>query len=102
MLDGVEPGIVDEIHQIVSKVENVRDVTEIRVRWLRHRIHAEVNIAVDPLFSVEEGHSIAVEIRQKMIHDLSYLSNAVVHVDPLDSSGEFFHQSSKTRKHIVT
>lgn len=102
MLDGVEPEIVDEIHQVVSRVAKVRDVPEIRVRLLGHRLYAEVNIAVDPRFSVEEGHAIAMEARQRMIHDLNYLSNAVVHVDPLNSSGEVFHQSSEIRKHIVT
>lgn len=102
MLDGVEPEIVDEIRQVVSRVENIRDVTEIRVRWLGHRLFAEVNIAVDPQPSVEEGHAIAVEVRQRMINDLSYLSNVVVHVDPMGSSGEVSHQSPKVRKNVVT
>jgi divalent metal cation (Fe/Co/Zn/Cd) transporter len=63
MLDWVEPEIVDEIRRVVSRVENVRDLTEIRVRWLGHRLYAEVNIAVDPQLFVEEGHAIAVEVR---------------------------------------
>jgi cation diffusion facilitator family transporter len=92
MLDGVEPDIVDEIRQVVNKVEKVKDVTEVRVRWLGHRLYAEVNIAVDPLLSVEEGHAIAVEVRHRMMHDLGYLSNVVVHVDPLGSAGESFHR----------
>jgi len=78
MLDGVEPEIVDEIRRVVSRVENVRDMTEIRVRWLGPRLYAEVNVAVDPQLSVEEGHAIAVEVQQRMIHDLSYLSNAIM------------------------
>ncbi len=93
MLDGVEPEIVDEIRRVVSRVENVRDMTEIRVLWLGHRLYTEVNIAVDPQLSVEEGHAVAVEVRQRMIHDLSYLSNAIVHGDPLGSSGAVFHRS---------
>jgi divalent metal cation (Fe/Co/Zn/Cd) transporter len=92
MLDQVEPEIVDEIRQAVSDVEKVSEVTEIRVRWLGHKLYAEVNIAVDPLLSVAEGHAIAVEVRHRMMHGLGYLSNAVVHVDPLGSSGEAFHQ----------
>lgn len=92
MLDGVDPGIVDEIRQAVNKIEKVRDVTEVRVRWLGHRLYAEVNIAVDPLLSVEEGHAIAVEVRHRMMHGLSYLSNVVVNVDPLGSAGELFHR----------
>jgi cation diffusion facilitator family transporter len=92
ILDGVEPDIVDEIRQVVSKVEKVKDVTEVRVRWLGHRLYAEVNIAVDPLLSVEEGHAIAVEVRHRMMHNLGYLSNVIVHVDPLGSAGESFHR----------
>jgi cation diffusion facilitator family transporter len=95
MLDGVEPEIVDEIYQVISNVERVSEVTEVRVRWLGHRLYAEVNIAVDPLLSVAEGHAIAVEVRHRMIHGLGYLSNAVVHVDPLGSAGEAFHGLSE-------
>lgn len=91
MLDGVEPEIVDEIRQVVSSVEEVCQVTEVRVRWLGHRLYAEVSIAVDPLLSVEEGHAIAIKVRQRMIQSLGYLSNAVVHVDPIGAAGESFH-----------
>ncbi|WP_332881535.1 cation diffusion facilitator family transporter [Methanosarcina horonobensis] len=92
MLDGVDPDIVDEIRQIVSQVKDVKDITEVRVRWLGHRLYAEVNIAVDSGLSVKEGHEIAVNVRHTMLHGLDYLSNAVVHVDPLGASGEIFHR----------
>ena len=67
-------------------------MAEVRVRWLGHRLHAEVNIAVNSLLSVEEGHAIAVEVRYRIMHGLGYLSNVVVHVDPLGSEGEEFHR----------
>jgi cation diffusion facilitator family transporter len=92
MMDGVDPGIVDDIRQVVSQVKEVQDITEIRVRWLGHRLYAEVNIAVDSGISVKEGHEIAVNVRHNMLHGLNYLSNAVVHVDPLGASGEIFHR----------
>ena len=92
MLDGVDPQIVDDIKQVVSQVKDVRDITEVRVRWLGHRLYAEVNIAVESGLSVKEGHEIAVNVRHRMLHGLNYLSNAVVHVDPLGASGEAFHR----------
>jgi cation diffusion facilitator family transporter len=92
MLDGVDPQIVDDIRQVVSQVKGVKDITEVRVRWLGHRLYAEVNIAVDSGLSVREGHEIAVNVRYTILHGLDYLSNAVVHVDPLGASGEVFHQ----------
>lgn len=92
MLDGIDPGIVDDIRYVASKVKGVEEITEIRVRWLGHRLYAEVNIAVDSGISVAEGHKIAVNVRHSLLHGLDYLSNAVVHVDPIGASGEIFHR----------
>jgi|GEM_PF-1999416 len=34
MLDGVDPGVVDEILHVANKIKKVRDVTKVRIRWL--------------------------------------------------------------------
>jgi divalent metal cation (Fe/Co/Zn/Cd) transporter len=83
--------VVDEIRHAVNHTQGVQDITEIRVRWLGHRLHAELNITVDPDCSVEQGHEIAKEVRHQLLHHLEYLSNAVIHVDPLNASGENHH-----------
>ena len=46
-LDGVDPDVVEEIRHAVEHVPGVRDVTETRVRWIGHRLYAELNVAVD-------------------------------------------------------
>jgi cation diffusion facilitator family transporter len=92
LLDGVDPEIIEEIKHEVTHVPGVSDVTEIRVRWLGHYLHAEVNIAVDPNLSVEAGHNIAKEVRHHLLHSLSYFSNATIHVDPMNASGEKNHR----------
>jgi hypothetical protein len=60
MLDGVEPEVVEEIRHAACEVDGVQDVSEVRARWLGHRLHAEVNIAVNPDLSVAEGHIMLV------------------------------------------
>lgn len=92
LLDGVDPGLVDEISHAVNHARGVIDVTEVRIRWVGHHLHAEVNIAVDPESSVEEGHTIATEARHILLHQVHHLSNAVIHVDPAHASGEGHHQ----------
>jgi divalent metal cation (Fe/Co/Zn/Cd) transporter len=92
LLDGVDPEVVDEINHAISHVPGAKDVTEVRVRWLGHRLRAEVNIAVDRNLSIEEGHAIAIEAQHQLLHHLSYLSHAMVHVDPISASGEEFHR----------
>jgi len=55
-IDGIDPAIPHEIRDTAGHTEGVKDVTEVRVRWIGHRLHAEVNVATDPELSVEAGH----------------------------------------------
>jgi cation diffusion facilitator family transporter len=91
LLDGIDPAIIEEIKHAANHTQGVREITEVRVRWLGHRLHAELNIAVSPEFSVEKGHNIAKEVRHQLLHYLKYLSDATIHVDPLTASGEKHH-----------
>jgi divalent metal cation (Fe/Co/Zn/Cd) transporter len=83
--------VVDEIRHAIDHVEGVKDVSEVRVRWLGHRLLAEVNIAVESHLSVEQGHAIAVNVQHELMEHLKYLSNATIHVDPAHQSGEAHH-----------
>lgn len=97
LLDGVDPEVIDEIRHAIEHVDGVRDVAEIRVRWLGHRLHAEINIAVDSHVSVDKGHEIAYEARHQLLHHLKYLSNATIHIDPAHASGEEHHHIANHR-----
>lgn len=92
LLDGVSPDVVGEIRNEVNHSEGVHDVTEVRVRWLGHRLHAELNIAVSPSLSVEAGHKFSNDVRHQLLHRLRYLSNATIHIDPVTASGEEHHR----------
>ena len=92
ILDGVDPEVVDIIRREAMEIAGVTDVSDVRVRWLGHRLHAEINVAVDQGLSVEEGHNIASEVRHSLLHELQFLSNATIHVDPAHTSGEKHHQ----------
>jgi divalent metal cation (Fe/Co/Zn/Cd) transporter len=73
-------------------VEGVEEVTEVRARWLGHRLRAEVNVAVDPELSVEEAHTIARQVNHQLLHHLRYLGAAVIHTGPLQEAGEEHHR----------
>jgi len=92
MLDGAEPGIIDELRHAAEQVPQVREVTEVRARWLGHRLHAELNVAVDPALTIAQAHAVAAEVRHRLLHRLDYLSLVVIHVDPADQSGESHHR----------
>ena len=108
LLDGVEADVIDEINHAAHHVEGVEEVTDIRSRWIGHRLYAEVNIAVTPHLSVAEGHTIAKEVQHQLFHHLSYLSRAVIHIDPVEEAGEHHHSIMEhshddlpTHSHVV-
>ncbi|HXY87361.1 MAG TPA: cation diffusion facilitator family transporter [Candidatus Acidoferrales bacterium] len=91
LIDGVDPAIPNEIRDAALRTESVQEVTQVRVRWSGHRLYAEINIATNPEISVEAGHHIATSVHHNLLHRFAYLSNAVVHVDPINASGEEHH-----------
>ncbi len=92
MLDGVEPETVDEIIHAAGHVAGVEEVTDVRARWIGHRLHAEVNVTVAGGLSVAEGHEVAKETRHRLLHHLAHLESVTVHVDPDGQGGERHHR----------
>jgi cation diffusion facilitator family transporter len=92
ILDGAEPRIINEMRHVAEHVPQIKEVSEVRARWLGHRLHAEMNIAVDPKMTIAQAHAVAAEVRHQLLHHLDYLSLVVIHVDPADQSGEDHHR----------
>jgi len=92
ILDGVEPAVIDQVHAIAREVNGVAGVTDVRARWVGHRLRAEVNISVGPELTVRVAHEIANEVEHELQHHLPFLSGAIIHVDPATDAGESKHQ----------
>lgn len=92
MLDGIDPGALDEIRHAAHHIPGIQEVTDVRARWIGHRLHAEVNITVAPTLTVAEGHAVAMELHHQLLHHLRFLAGATIHVDPEDASGERHHR----------
>lgn len=92
MLDGVDPEIVETIEHAAGHVPGVEEVTEVRARWIGHRLRAEVNVTVRGGLSVADGHAIATEVRHQLLHHLPHLGGVIVHVDPHGQGGERHHR----------
>src|SRR5262245_21492825 len=92
MIDGVDPDVIDEIRHAAVHVDEVKEVTDVRARWLGHRLHAELNVTLPSQISIAAAHAIAEEVRHQLLHHLKYLSIVVIHVDPEEKSGERYHR----------
>ncbi len=92
MLDGVETAVLDEIVHAARHVATVEEVTDLRARWIGHRLHADLSITVAAHLSVADGHALAGEVRHQLLHHVSHLGSVRVHVDPSGEGGERHHR----------
>jgi cation diffusion facilitator family transporter len=82
LLDGIEPDIVDQLEHAPTHVAGVRDVHQVRARWVGHKVQADLHITVDPDLTVRESHAIAEDVERTLRAHIGALGGAVVHVCP--------------------
>jgi cation diffusion facilitator family transporter len=78
MLDGVDPKVIDEIQHAAAHVSGIKQVLDIKARWLGHELHADVSIAVDDSMQLIQANSIAVALRDELREHLPALAMANV------------------------
>ncbi|MGW3951678.1 cation diffusion facilitator family transporter [Streptomyces sp. NPDC004752] len=88
VLDAVDPALVDRAERALHAVPGVRGVGELRLRWIGHRLRAEVAIVVDGDATVRRAHAIAVDAEHALLHAVPRLTAALVHADPAPAPGE--------------
>ncbi len=91
IMDAIEPHAVDEIERTAGAVAGVRRVDEVRARWIGHRVRVELAIQVDPQLTVVEAHQISEEVRHELLHHISRLADAHVHVNPAWEGVDPYH-----------
>ena len=91
-LDGVETQALQDIVRATGHVPGVTEVTDVRARWIGHRLHADLSITVPGTLSVREGHEVAKAVRHQLLHHLPHLGSMSVHVDPDGQGGERHHR----------
>jgi len=92
LIGGVDSEVIEDIEHAARHVQGIEDVTEVRVRWVGHLLHGELNLAVSTDLLISEAHELAQLARHEIMHHLPYLANIVIHIDPANVSGESFHR----------
>jgi cation diffusion facilitator family transporter len=85
LMDAMEPETIDQIEKIAAGVEGVREVHDVRARWLGHNITVELHICMDGNKSLIEAHAIGEEVRHELLAHVPRLSDVIVHADPVES-----------------
>ncbi|MEV7028697.1 cation diffusion facilitator family transporter [Streptomyces sp. NPDC093272] len=88
VMDAVDPELTDRAERALGEVPGVRAVGELRLRWIGHRLRAEVAVVVDGESTVRQAHAVAVAAEHALLHAVPRLTAALVHADPAPAPGE--------------
>ena len=91
LMDAVDPELVDTVEQTARAIPGVTEAHDVRMRWLGHRLQAELHITVDEDLPTRESHRIVEAVRHTLFHRLPRLAEVHVHVDPCGHSAEDAH-----------
>jgi len=84
-LDGIEPGVTDEIRHAAEHVPGVRGVVDAKARWLGHKLRADVTIAVDKTLTISDANMIAARLESELHAHIAPLEAVTVQFDHSDA-----------------
>lgn len=82
LMDAVDPELVVRATAALQRVPGVRRVDRVRLRWVGHTLHAEIDLAVAADATVEAAHRTAHEAEHRLTHAVPRLATATVHTHP--------------------
>jgi cation diffusion facilitator family transporter len=94
LMDAVDPALVAQLEAAAAATigqNGAYGIDDVRLRWVGHKLQAELNLTVDGDLPTRESHHMAEELRHALFHALPGLSTVTVHVDPWSSDGHNHH-----------
>ena len=82
MLDGIEPSIASSIHHTADHVSGIRQVDNVRARWVGHHLHTELEIVVDKSVTLIEADKVASQFDQELRAHMPAISSVHIRVRP--------------------
>lgn len=70
------------IRSSAMRVAGVRGVEKCFARKTGLQYHVDLHLEVDPEMTVRESHEIAMRVRDRITHDLDWVADVLVHVEP--------------------
>jgi cation diffusion facilitator family transporter len=86
LMDAVDPHITDQVEQYASEVRGVDDVRGVRVRWVGHALHAELDLALAGEPSLAEAQGIVREVKTLLRDNVRHLAQVTVDLLPATDS----------------
>ena len=82
IMDAVDPSIVNQIEHFASQVPGIEELVKLRVRWVGHRLFAEITAKIDEDRTMVESHSISQRVQVALFDAIPAMGEVVVQLQP--------------------
>jgi cation diffusion facilitator family transporter len=104
LMDAIEPEIYDQALAVAqeraSNHDGLEEIRRLRMRWMGHRLHADLHLAVQPDLTTAEGHDLAEHVRIGLFEAMPLLAEAIVHVEPWSADPDDYHRATLHREPV--
>lgn len=87
LLDGVQPQTIDQIRHLAEHRTDIREVIDVRARWLGHQLVADLDIVVASDANVAEADRVAADFERELIDHISGLQSIQIRIKPTQPTG---------------
>ncbi len=94
LMDSVDPSLVEEVHRVLAEVPGIEEVQSVYIRWIGHRLRAEVEVMSNSELTLIDAHAIAEEAHHRLLHDIPRLAKVTIHTNPCHHDGREHHTAS--------
>ena len=77
---------LEHIRKLACQTPGVRDIHEVRTRYVGGSIEVILHVLVDGDMSVHHGHEIAETVKQRLVESGPDVVNAEVHIEPMEAA----------------
>ncbi len=82
LLDAIEPELMDKAEIVISQQSGVEALQKLQMRWLGHRLRAEMVIAVAPEITAVQTQEVTQALRHQLRQQLPKLSDVLIETAP--------------------
>ncbi|RWP12779.1 MAG: cation transporter [Mesorhizobium sp.] len=98
MLDGIDPDVIGDIHHAAAHVPAAR-IVEAKARWIGHRLHADIAIAVEESLPVSEAKKITAALEHELFEHMPALAVANIRLANADADHRHGHRNGEHDSH---
>lgn len=81
-MDAIEPELVPAIRAVARQVDGIMGVHDVRARYLGRTLAVQLHADADPGLTLREAHSLAEDLRHRLVHEMPQVVAVDVHLDP--------------------